>query len=45
MNLDLHRHYYSITYLLPIMTEIIFQHFYVHRNENINYKNRYVYIT
>ena len=32
-------------YLLLIMNKIIFKHFYIHRNGNINYKNRYIYIT
>ena len=42
MSPSLHRHYYNIIYLLFIMIEIIFKYFYVYRNENVNYKNRYI---
>ena len=45
MNPNLHRHCYNMIYLLFIMIEVIFRHFYIYRNENVNYKNRYVYVT
>ena len=45
MSSGLHRHCYNMTYLLFIMMKIIFKHFYSYRNESVNYKNRYVYIT
>ena len=44
MNSGLYRYCYNMTYLLFIMIKVIFKHFYIHYNENINYKNRYVYV-
>ena len=45
MSSGLHRYYYNMIYLLLIMIEIIFKHFYVYRNENVNCKNHYIHIT
>ena len=45
MSSGLYRYCYNMIYLLLIMIEIIFKHFYIYHNESINYKSRYIYVS